>query len=84
MIPRFPMSLESAKEITEDFERRLKVRRERRQARALAKQLSPLPRMRGPAQPGSLRLKAYRAGACVVVLAALAVAVLMWLALGWF
>lgn len=39
MIPRFPMTPESAKAIAEDFECRRKAREERKRAKLLAKEL---------------------------------------------
>lgn len=52
MIPRFPMTPETAKAIMEDNERRRKAREEKKRAKALARELEAALRdEQGPAQP---------------------------------
>lgn len=76
MIPRFPMTPETAKAIMEDNERRRKAREQRKRAELLAKELeAALCDEQGPAQPRAHWRYPYGIGAhaialCVLVAAA--------------
>ena len=75
MIPRFPMTPESAKAIAEDFERRRKMRKKRKRAKLLAKELEAALRdEQGPAQPRAHWRYPYGIGAHAIALCALAAA----------
>lgn len=75
MIPRFPMTPESAKAIAEDFERRHKAREERKRAKLLAKELEAALRdEQGPQQPRAHWRYPYGIGAHAIALCALAAA----------
>lgn len=71
MIPRFPMTPESAKAIAEDFERRHKAREERKRAKELEAALRD---EQGPAQPRAHWRYPYGIGAHAIALCALAAA----------
>lgn len=75
MIPRFPMTPESAKAIAEDFERRRKAREERKRAKLLAKELEAALRdEQGPQQPRAHWRWPMGIGAHAIALCALAAA----------
>lgn len=75
MIPRFPMSPEVAKVITEEHERRRKTREQRKRVELLAKELeAALCDEQGPAQPRAYWRWPYGIGAHAIALCALAAA----------
>lgn len=75
MIPRFPMTAESAKAIAEESERRRKARGQRKLAKLLAKELEAALRdEQGPAQPRAYWRWPMGIGAHAIALCALAAA----------
>lgn len=75
MIPRFPMTPETAKAIMEGNERWRKAREEKKRAKLLAKELEAALRdEQGPAQPRAHWRYPYGIGAHVIALCALAAA----------
>lgn len=75
MIPRFPMTPETAKAIMEDNERRRKAREEKKRAKALARELEAALRdEQGPAQPRAHWRYPYGIGAHAIALCVLAAA----------
>ena len=75
MIPRFPMTPETAKAIMEEHERRRKAREERKRAKLLAKELeAALHGEQGPAQPRAYWRWPMGIGAHAIALCALAAA----------
>lgn len=78
MIPRFPMTPESAKAIAEHFERRRKAREQRKRAELLAKELeAALCDEQGPAQPRAYWRYPYGIGAHAIALCGLAAAAVL-------
>ena len=76
MIPRTPMTPETAKAILEEHERRIKARKERKRAKLLAKELEAALRdEQGPAQPRAHWRYPYGIGAHAITLCVLAAAV---------
>lgn len=83
MIPRFPMTPESAKAIAEHFERRRKAREERKRAKALARELeAALCDEQGPAQPLAYWRWPMGIGAHAIALCVLAAAAALGLLIG--
>lgn len=75
MIPRFPMTPESAKALTEEVERWRKAREERKRAKALARELDAAIRgEQGPAQPRAYWRWPMGIGAHAIALCVLAAA----------
>ena len=75
MIPRFPMTPETAKAILEDNERRRKAREEKKRAKALARELEAALRgEQGPAQPRAYWRWPMGIGAHAIALCVLAAA----------
>lgn len=75
MIPRFPMTPETAKAIMEGHERRRKAREKRKRAELLAKELEAALRdKQGPAQPPAYWRWPMGIGAHAIALCALAAA----------
>jgi len=78
MIPRFPMTPESAKAIAGHFEHRRKAREERKRAELLAKELEAALRdEQGPQQPRAHWRYPYGIGAHAIALCALAAAAVL-------
>lgn len=78
MIPRFPMTPESAKAIAGHFEHRRKAREERKRAELLAKELEAALRDdQGPQQPRAHWRYPYGIGAHAIALCALAAAAVL-------
>lgn len=78
MIPRFPMTPETAKAIMEDNERRRKAREERKRAKLLAKELEAALRdEQGPAQPRAYWRWPMGIGAHAIALCVLAAAAVL-------